>query len=43
MSRTDETRFIEWHVSSCKCECKFGENVCSNKQRWNNVDVNVKN
>ena len=34
ISRTDETRFIEWH-ETCKCECKFGENVCNNKQRWN--------
>ena len=34
MSRTNETRFIEWH-ETCKCECKFGEIVCNNKQRWN--------
>ena len=34
MSRINETRFIEWH-ETCKCECKFGENVCNNKQRWN--------
>ena len=34
MSRTNETRFIEWH-ETCKCECIFGENVCNNKQRWN--------
>ena len=34
MSRTNETRLIEWH-ETCKCECKFGENVCNNKQRWN--------
>ena len=34
MSRTNETRFIEWH-GTCKCECKFGENVCNNKQRRN--------
>ena len=34
MSRTNETRYIEWH-DSCKYECKFGENVCNNKQRWN--------
>ena len=44
MSRTSEARFIEWH-ETCKCECKFGENVCNTKQRWNidvNIDVNVK-
>ena len=34
MSRTNGTRYIEWH-ETCKCECKFGENVCNNKQRWN--------
>ena len=34
MSRTDETRHIEWH-ETCKCECKFGTNICNNKQRWN--------
>ena len=33
MSRTNETRFIEWH-ETCKCECKFGENVYNNKQSW---------
>ena len=34
MSRTNETRYIEWQ-ETCKCECKFGANVCNNKQRWN--------
>ena len=34
MSRTNETEYIEWH-ETCKCECKFGENVCNNKQCWN--------
>ena len=34
MSRTNETRFIEWR-ETCKCECKFVANVCNNKQRWN--------
>ena len=33
-SKTNETRFIECH-ETCKCECKFGANVCNNKQRWN--------
>ena len=32
MSRTNETRHIEWH-ETCKCECKLGANVCNNKQR----------
>ena len=35
MSRTNETRQIEWH-ETCKCECKFRANICNNKQRWNN-------
>ena len=35
MSRTNETRHIEWH-ETCKCACKFGANICNNKQRWNN-------
>ena len=34
MSRTNEARFIEWH-ETCKWECKFGGNICNNKQRWN--------
>ena len=34
MSRTNETRFIEWH-ETCKCEFKLGENVCNNKELWN--------
>ena len=31
MSRTNETRHIEWH-KTCKCKCKFGDNICNNKQ-----------
>ena len=34
MSRANETRHIEWH-ETCKCECKFGANICNNKQCWN--------
>ena len=34
MSKTNETRFIQWH-ETCKCECKFGANICNSKQRWN--------
>ena len=26
---------IEWH-ETCKCECKFGANICNNRQCWNN-------
>ena len=33
-SRTNETGDVEWH-ETCKCECKFGANVCNDKQRWN--------
>ena len=34
LSRTNEARFIEWH-EACKYKCKFGANVCNNKQHWN--------
>ena len=34
MPRNNETRHIEWH-ETCKYECKFGANVCNNKQRRN--------
>ena len=34
MPRNNETRHIEWH-ETCKCECKFGTNICNNKQCWN--------
>ena len=43
-SRTNETRHIEWH-ETCKCKCRLDASFCNNKQRWNdvNVNVNVKN
>ena len=34
MSRTNETRHIEWH-ETCKCKCRFDASVCNNKHRWN--------
>ena len=34
LSRTNETRHIEWH-ESCKCKCRLDASVCNNKQRWN--------
>ena len=34
MSRTNETRHIEWH-ETCKCKCRLDGSVCNNKQRWN--------
>ena len=34
MSRTNETRHIEWH-ETCKCKCRLDATVCNNKQRWN--------
>ena len=34
MSRTSETRHIEWH-KTCKCKCRLDESICNNKQRWN--------
>ena len=32
MSRTNETRHIEWH-ETCKCKCRLNAGVCNNKQR----------
>ena len=34
MSKTNETKSIEWH-ESCKCICRLNAIVCNNKQRWN--------
>ena len=34
MSRTNETRRIEWH-ETCKCKGWLDASVCNNKQRWN--------
>ena len=34
MSRTNETRHIEWH-KTCKCKCRLDASACNNKQRWN--------
>ena len=34
MSRTNETRCIEWH-ETCKCKCRLDGSVCNNKQSWN--------
>ena len=34
MSRTNETRRIEWH-ETCKCVSKYRDNICNNKRRWN--------
>ena len=40
MSRTNERRFIEWH-ETYKCECKFGANICNNKQRGIKINADV--
>ena len=34
MSRTNETRHIEWH-KACKCICRLDKIICKSKQRWN--------
>ena len=34
MSRTNETRHIEWH-KTCQCKCRLHASLCKNKQRWN--------
>ena len=35
MSRTNETRYIEWH-ETFKCKCRLDGSVCNNKLSWNN-------
>ena len=40
MSRTNETRHIEWH-ETCKSKCRLGTSVCNNKQRWNECMVGM--
>ena len=35
MSRTNETRHIEWH-ETCKCKYRLDGSVCNVKKRWNN-------
>ena len=34
ISRTNETRFIEWH-EKCKCKCRLDSIICNKKQQWN--------
>ena len=34
MSRTNETKFIEWH-EKCRCICRLNAIVCNNEQLWN--------
>ena len=34
MSRTNETRHIQWH-ETCKCKCNPDVSVCNNKKHWN--------
>ena len=34
MSRTNETRHIEWHKTYI-CKCRLDVSVCNKKQRWN--------
>ena len=34
MSRTNETRHIEWN-EICQCQRKLDASLCNNKQRWN--------
>ena len=35
MSRTNETRHIEWH-ETCKCKFRSDANVFNNEERWSN-------
>ena len=34
MSRTNETRQIEWH-ETCKCKFRLNDIACNDKQPWN--------
>ena len=34
MSRTNETKSIEWH-GTCKCICRLNKIICNNKKIWN--------
>ena len=34
ISRTNETRHIEWH-ETCNCKCRLDASVFNNKQCWN--------
>ena len=34
MSRTNETRHIEWH-ETCKCKHRLDASICNSKQHWN--------
>ena len=44
MSRTNETRHLEWH-ETCKCKYRLDASVCDNKKCWNEINssVNAKN
>ena len=34
MSRTNETRYKDWHETACKCKCRLDASVWNNKPRW---------
>ena len=44
MSRTNETRHIEWHETFTS-KCRLNASVCNQKQGWNEDEwgVNAKN
>ena len=35
MSRTNETRHLEWH-ETFKCKCRLNASIFNSKKRWNN-------
>ena len=41
MSRTNETRHIEWH-ETCKCKCRLDASICNNKQLGMMINAGVK-
>ena len=38
MSRTNETRHVEWH-ETCKYKCRLDASVSNNKKRWKEIDI----
>ena len=42
MSRTSETRHIEWH-EACKCKCRLDASFCNNNQHWNDDKCRYEN
>ena len=42
MSRTIETKHIEWNETCRRCKCRLDSSVCNNKHRWNDDECRCK-